>query len=93
MYAIWWFWFSDGDHGKAHMTSQFNEHQTEFYWIRDYIDSIDPNHNVHQIEFNIRGRTGQGVFNIFINEKYESAGFNTLDLWIPTDSLTPRDLL
>lgn len=68
---------------KDKLVANFETKRGAFYDIKKYMDTIDPEHKVQEIDFN----TDDGMFYITVNGKNASNGYNDMESWEPPDSL------
>lgn len=70
-------------HPKDKLIADFEAKTGAFYDIKKYVDTIDPEHKVQEIDFNI----DDGMFYITVDGKNASNNYNDMDSWKPPDSL------
>ncbi len=71
-------------HPKNELIADFEANPDLFYDIRNYVNKVDPEHKIHEIEFDIvRNKS----FWIAINGVGSDNGYHDMESWMPPDSL------
>lgn len=72
-------------HPKDELVKDFESNTGVFYNVRDYVNRLDPEHKISELEFNIYPE--YKTFYITINGQDATKGYRDLQSWVPSDSL------
>lgn len=73
-----------GEQPKAKLISDFEANTEVFYDIKNYVNKIDPEHKIQEIDFDIEENK---VFYITVDGEDATNGYGDMDSWKPVDSL------
>lgn len=74
------------NYSKDFLVSHFEDNRTAFNALRDYALEVDTQFSINQLDFNIDNT--RGIFSIKVNGKEEKGDFQSIESWLPTDSLS-----